>query len=64
MERITRFEWDARNAGHIEAKHELRPEEVEGVFRSGPLLRRAREGRMTALGRTDAGGGTFLWCSR
>jgi len=60
LKRIARFEWDARNVGHIEAKHGVRPEEVEGVFRGGPLLRRAREGRMTAPGRTDTGRYLFV----
>lgn len=60
MKRIERFEWDSRNIGHIEAKHGVRPEEVESVFRGGSLLRRAREGRMIALGRTDAGRYLFV----
>ncbi|MBC7106519.1 MAG: BrnT family toxin [Firmicutes bacterium] len=58
--RIRGFEWDAGSAGHIEEKHGVTPGEVEEVFRGGPLLRRGRKGRMTALGRTTAGRYLFV----
>ncbi|RDV84799.1 BrnT family toxin [Ammonifex thiophilus] len=58
--RITRFEWDFRNTGHIEKKHGVRPEEVESVLRSSPLLRRTKKGRMIALGRTNTGRYLFV----
>ncbi|MEW5763050.1 MAG: BrnT family toxin [Bacillota bacterium] len=59
MERITRFEWDARNVGHI-AKHGVRPEEAEEAFFGGPLFRRARKGLKAVFGCTDAGRYLFV----
>lgn len=53
--KIRRFEWDDRNAGHIEKKHGLSPDEVEEVFFNGPVVRRVRGGRLAAYGRTDDG---------
>jgi uncharacterized DUF497 family protein len=48
------FVWDDRNVEHI-ARHRVEPEEVEEVFTEQPLIRRARDGRYLALGRTEAG---------
>lgn len=55
MEKITRFEWDARNAGHIAKRHGLSPAEVEEPFYNDPVVRRVRGGRLAAYGRTDEG---------
>jgi len=35
--KISRFEWDGRNAGHIEERHGLSPAEVEEVFSTALL---------------------------
>ncbi len=59
MEKITRFEWDARNVGHI-ARHGVRPEETEEAFFGGPLFRRARKSLKAVFGRTDAGRYLFV----
>lgn len=52
---ITRFEWDAHNAGHIRERHGLSPDDVEEVFYNGPVIRRMRGERLAAYGRTDEG---------
>jgi uncharacterized DUF497 family protein len=48
------FEWDDFNVEHI-VRHGVDADEAEEVFLEQPLIRRAREGRYLALGRTDAG---------
>ncbi|WP_035106691.1 BrnT family toxin [Desulfovirgula thermocuniculi] len=53
--KITRFEWDKWNAGHIEERHGLSPDEVEEVFCNRPVFRRVRGGRFAAYGQTDEG---------
>ena len=53
--KISRFEWDKWNAGHIEERHGLTPEEVEGVFSGRPVVRRVRGGRFAAYGQTEGG---------
>ncbi|WP_035106240.1 BrnT family toxin [Desulfovirgula thermocuniculi] len=57
--RVKRFEWDSRNVGHI-ARHNVKPGEVEEVFLTGPLIRKARSGLKVAMGRTDAGRYLFV----
>jgi hypothetical protein len=52
---ISRFEWDEWNAGHIEERHGLSPEEAEEVFSSRPVIRRVRGGRFAAYGQTEEG---------
>jgi uncharacterized DUF497 family protein len=51
---ISGFEWDDDNISHIE-RHEYTPEEVEEVFAGDYKVRRARERRYIALGRTFDG---------
>jgi uncharacterized DUF497 family protein len=48
------FEWDESNIGHV-ARHQYLPDEVEEVFAEGCHVRRSREGRYLAYGRTFAG---------
>ncbi|MGO0122228.1 BrnT family toxin [Desulfothermobacter acidiphilus] len=55
MKRIKRFEWDARNAGHIAERHGLSPDEAEEVFFHSPVVRRVRGGRFAAYGQTGEG---------
>jgi len=53
--KITRFEWNGRNAGHI-SRHKVAPEEAEEVFADdAAIFLRSRSGRYVALGRTEAG---------
>ncbi|KUK36975.1 MAG: Uncharacterized protein XD66_0321 [Thermacetogenium phaeum] len=56
--RISRFEWDEGNIGHI-ARHNIEPDEAEEVFANFPLYRRAKTNRMAAYGQTD--GGRYLF---
>jgi uncharacterized DUF497 family protein len=51
---ISAFDWDDENVLHIE-RHELTPDEVEEVFAGDHRVRRAREKRYIALGRTFDG---------
>lgn len=53
------FEWDVANTGHV-ARHQYIPEEVEEVFAEGCLVRRTREGRYLAYGKTFAGRMTLV----
>ncbi len=58
---ITEFEWDARNVGHMLARHNVTPEEVEEAAFSGPSIwERGRTGRYYLLSRTDAGRYLFV----
>jgi hypothetical protein len=59
LAKAKRFEWDSRNVNHI-ARHNVKPEEVEEVFLSRPLIRKARSGLKVAMGRTDAGHYLFV----
>ncbi len=52
--RISTFLWDDRNIDHV-AAHGAEPWEVEQVFGQAPKVRRARDDRHLALGRTQAG---------
>ncbi len=52
--RISTFLWDDRNIDHV-AAHGAEPWEVEQVFEQAPKVRRARDDRYLALGRTQAG---------
>jgi uncharacterized DUF497 family protein len=56
--RISRFEWDARNVGHV-TRHKVRPNEAEEAFRNEPLFRKGRRGFRTVYGRT--GDGRYLF---
>jgi uncharacterized DUF497 family protein len=51
---ISGFAWDDDNVRHIE-RHEFTPDEVEEVFVGGHRVRRTREKRYIALGRTFDG---------
>lgn len=54
------FLWNDRNVAHI-ARHNVRPIEVEQVWRATRLLvRQGREGVALALGTTDSGRYLFL----
>jgi uncharacterized protein len=54
------FQWDAANAGKIRERHRVSPTECEEVFFNRPLVvgddekHSADEGRLYALGQTDA----------
>src|ERR1017187_3400036 len=54
------FQWDAANAGKIRERHRVSPTECEEVFFNHPLVvgddekHSADEGRLYALGQTDA----------
>ena len=52
--KISRFEWDARNIGHI-ARHRVTPDEAEEAFDNEPLFLKGRHGTRVVLGRTEAG---------
>jgi len=52
--KISRFQWDAWNIGHI-ARHNVTPEEAEEAFCNEPLFLRGRSGTRMVLGRTEAG---------
>jgi uncharacterized protein len=56
---ISGFDWDDDNIRHIE-RHEFTPDEVEEVFSSVYRLRRGREKRLIALGRTFEGRLVFV----
>ncbi len=53
------FEWDEANVDHI-AVHRFSPEEVEEVFAEGCDIRRTRDGRYPAYGRTCGGRMTLV----
>ena len=57
--KISRFEWDGGNTGHI-ARHNVEPGEAEEVFANFPLYRRAKEDRLAACGQTDSGRYLFI----
>lgn len=59
MQKITRFEWNARNVGHI-ARHRVKPEEAEEAFWNEPVFRKGRGGFRTVYGRTDEGRYLFV----
>ena len=48
------LDWDESNVDHI-ARHGVEPEEVEEVLLHTPLIRRSRDGRYVAFGRSDSG---------
>lgn len=52
--KITGFQWDSANTGHI-AKHNVSPEEAEEVLCNRHLVRKSRAGTYHALGQTDEG---------
>lgn len=52
--KISSFEWDERNIGHI-AKHDVTPEEVEEACDNRPFILKGREGRYLIYSQTDAG---------
>lgn len=56
---ISAFDWDDDNIAHIE-KHAFTPEEVEEVFAGDHKVRRTREKRYIALGRTLDGRLAFV----
>ena len=53
--RISDFEWDEANSLHIQLRHGITPEEVEGVFANKPLFRRTKKGHYAAFGPTLEG---------
>ena len=56
---ISGFDWDDDNIRHIE-RHKFTPDEVEEVFSGVHRLRRGREKRLIALGRTFEGRFAFV----
>jgi uncharacterized DUF497 family protein len=56
---IAGFEWDDDNIFHIE-RHEFTPDEVEEVFAGDHKVRRTREKRYIALGKTLDGRLAFV----
>jgi uncharacterized DUF497 family protein len=56
---ISAFDWDEENIVHIEM-HAFTPEEVEEVFAGDHKVRRTREKRYIALGRTFDGRLAFV----
>jgi uncharacterized DUF497 family protein len=48
------FDWDEANIEHI-GRHRFAPDDVEEVFAEGCAIRRARDGRHLAYGRTFDG---------
>jgi uncharacterized DUF497 family protein len=56
---ISAFDWDDDNIRHIE-RHEFNPDEVEEVFSGVHRVRRGREKRLIALGRTFEGRFAFV----
>ena len=56
---ISGFEWDDENIDHID-RHEFTPEEVEEVFASDHKIRRTRQRRYIALGKTLDGRLAFV----
>ena len=56
---ISAFDWDDENILHIE-RHEFTPEEVEGVFAGDHKVRRTRQKRYIALGKTFDGRLAFV----
>ncbi len=57
--KISRFEWDARNIGHI-ARHGVKPDEAEGAFQNEPVFRKGRSGFHIVYGRTEEGRYLFV----
>ncbi|MDI6792208.1 MAG: BrnT family toxin [bacterium] len=57
--RVIKFEWDEKNEDHI-ACHKVTTAEVEEVFVNRARFRRGKEGKMYALGVTDAGRHLFV----
>jgi len=53
------FEWDEAKVDHI-ALHRFTPEDVEEVFAEGCEIRRTRQGRYVAYGRTSGGRMTLV----
>jgi uncharacterized protein len=56
---ISGFEWNDENIIHI-GRHQFTPEEVEEVFAGDHKVRRARQKRYVALGRTFDGRPVFV----
>lgn len=56
---VTSFDWNDANIDHI-ARHRVTPDEAEEVFQDRFIVRRSREGRYVALGRSEAG--RYLMC--
>ncbi|MEW5899597.1 MAG: BrnT family toxin [Bacillota bacterium] len=57
--KVSRFEWDENNIGHI-ARHDVEPGEAEEVFANFPLYRKVKGNRLTACGQTDSGRYLFV----
>jgi uncharacterized DUF497 family protein len=57
--RVSRFEWDDWNVEHI-ARHGVSPDEAEEVFNGRHMVKRVREGRYLALGKTQEGRYLFV----
>lgn len=57
--KVNRFEWDARNIGHI-ARHGVKPDEAEDAFQNEPVFRKGRSGFHTVYGRTEEGRYLFV----
>lgn len=52
--RITDYEWDEDNTGHI-ARHGVSPEEVEEACHNRPYVLKGREGAYLIYSQTDDG---------
>lgn len=58
---VHEFEWDDRNAGHMLARHNVMPDEVEEAAFDGPAVwERGRTGSYYLLSRTEAGRYLFV----
>lgn len=61
--RVVKFEWDEENENHI-ACHKVTTTEVEEVFINRARFRIGKEGKMYALGVTEAGRHLFIVFAR
>ena len=52
--RITSFEWDEENTGHI-ARHGIHPEEAEEACGNDPFILKGREGLYLIYSQTESG---------
>ncbi|NPV72285.1 MAG: BrnT family toxin [Pelotomaculum sp.] len=57
--KVSRFEWDARNIGHI-ARHGVKPDEAEDAFQNNPVFQKGRDGFHIVYGRTEEGRYLFV----
>ncbi len=57
---IQDFDWDEKNEGKIWELHRVTRDEVEEVFDSRPLVRKAGENKYYAFGQTESGRYLFI----